>query len=670
MKRGVLTLIIMLAAGLASGQACAEQRSILLLGNIQQYLNVSYDYEESHSTGSTTSTSFDSQIIKERYQVSSDYIIYHPSLLAGSAALGITFNQNFYSGQNSESASGKGISFNYDIGGTILDGTNYPTTFRVRSEETTVQRDYTGNFNVATDSYNAGFRYISKEYPLSLSFNEVNTQTTGLGSDINQQVQNIGFLISHPVGNINNTVLSYAHSAIESHSLEGSANLSTYNSDRFTATNLLSWSSDGKARSVTATYSLLRETGNIESTSVNAGLGAFWDLGKTLSLRGDISESRTGSPYRDDIISKVSLRHRLFDSLTTSIDGLFRRSLLDQMTEEEKDGTLAVSYHKRIPLNGLLDLSFSQTYGYFDRTGKQTINYIKDQSFVANFGEPIIIQASGIVESSIVVRNADPTIRAIPYSPITDYYVYVDAGSATINIRSPAPPSPGVPGSAINDGDTLLISYETDIDPSLHYSTDVRSLNGSISLLNNRIRLFVTTQDAVLTPTDLASQSQLLNSYHSQRVGVQLMQGASLLDVELSKLRSTEEDSSTIEAAFNHTFRLEDGSLSTYLKGRLSIRHPQSLDSDESPQPTIREQSANVGIQYSTYLLDYIPTRIRANYLFITGAIRTNDASIIGTLQVQAGKLFLQLLPEVHWTNTGDTAIWNEKIRLMITRYF
>lgn len=661
MKRGVLTFIIMLAASLASGRACAEQRSLILLGNIQQYLNVSYDYDESHSNGSTTSTSFDSQIIKERYQLSSDYTIYHPNLLLGSAAVGVTFNQDFYSGQNAERTFGKGISFNYDIGGTILDGSNYPTTFHVRSEEATVQRDYTGNFNVATDSYSAGFRYRSKNFPLSLTFSQVNTQTSGLGSDTDQQVRNIGFLISHPIGNINDTVLSYAHSEIDSRSIQGSASISAYNSDRFTATNLLSWNSEGKARSISATYSLLRETGNIESTSVSAGMGILWDLGKTLSLRGDISEARTGAPSRDDIISKVSLRHRLFESLSTSVDGLFRRSLMDQLSEEEKNGTLAVSYHKRIPLNGLLDLSVSQTYGYFDRTGHQTINYIKDQSYVASYVDPIIIQAIGVVQNSIVIKNADPTVRATPYDPVTDYYVVVEASTTEIFIN---------PMGAIKEGDTLLLSYETDIDPALHYSTDVRSLNGSISLLDNRIRLFASTQDAALTPSGSNTQFQILNSYHSQRVGLQLMEGTSLLDLEASRLRSTEEKSSTLEAVFNHTFPLEDGSLSTYLKGRLSFRYPQPQGPDEGTQPMIRERSANVGIQYNTILLDYISTRIRANYLCITGGLRSNDASIIATLQFQAGRLFLQLLPEVHWTSTGNTSIWNEKIRLMITRYF
>lgn len=662
MNRGVLTFtMMMLTVCLAAAQAHADQRGILLLGNIQQYLNVSYDFEESHSAGSTTSTSFDSQIIKERYQLSSDYAIYHPNLLAGSAAVGVTFNQNFYSGQNAQGIAGNGISFNYDIGGTILDGSNYPTTFHVRSDETTVQRDYTGNFNVATDSYNAGFRYRSKEFPLSLTFTQVNTKTTGLGSDIEQQVQNIGFLFSHPIGNVNNTVLSYAHSAIDSRTIEGAAALSVYDSDRFTATNLLSWNSDGKVRSISATYSLLRETGNIDSTSVNAGMGILWDLGRALSLRGDISEARTGTPYRDDLVSKVSLRHRLFNSLSTSIDGVFRKSLMEGLEEKEKNGTMAASYHKSLPWNGLFDLSFSQTYGYFDRTGHQTITTIKDQSFVASYIDPIIIQAIGIVDSSIVIKNSDPTVRATPYSSATDYYIVIDASNTTIFIN---------PTGAIKDGDSLLISYETDIDPSLHYTTSVRSLNGSISLLDNRIRFLVATQDAVETPWGTNSQFQILNDYHTQRAGVQLLTGTSLLDAELSKLHSTEENSSTIETALNHTFLLEDGAFSTYLRGRLSFRHPQPEGQYGGPQPMIREQSANVGIQYNTFLLDYIQTRIRANYLYITGGLRSNDASIIGTMQFQTGKIFIQLLPELHWTSTGNTSIWNEKIRLMITRYF
>jgi len=39
-------------------------------------------------------------------------------------------------------------------------------------------------------------------------------------------------------------------------------------------------------------------------------------------------------------------------------------------------------------------------------------------------------------------------------------------------------------------------------------------------------------------------------------------------------------------------------------------------------------------------------------------------------MQFQTGQIFIQLLPEFHWTSTGNTSIWNEKIRLMVTRYF
>ena len=183
----------------------------------------------------------------------------------------------------------------------------------------------------------------------------------------------------------------------------------------------------------------------------------------------------------------ASLRHRLYESLTTlaGLDAV--RQTLPQGEKDTYRGRANVTYTKRLPLGGRLTAGVGGSEQYEDDRFATTETSVIQESHTAAspFALPLRLNNTFVVASSVVVTKIAfgplPAGCVLPPGPPTPLVLGQDFTLTTVNDVTDVVPIPcaGVtPG--INPGDTIAVDYQFTVSPSLTFTTSTWSVNLSV----------------------------------------------------------------------------------------------------------------------------------------------------------------------------------------------
>ncbi len=223
---------------------------------------------------------------------------------------------------------------------------------------------------------------------------------------------------------------------------------------------------------------------------------------------------------------KGDLTHQLYQSVrnTAIFEYNFIRSL--QYQEINQKAGSDINYVKKIPLKGLLSISYSLKSNNQNRTSANKILTIQNEEYAISDSRMVLLSNQNILLESVLVKDETGTIL---YTLNLDYLLIVR--NELVEIQR-------IPGGRIADNSLVYIDY-TAIQPgSYDYNAIHKSLFASVSVLDKKFEIYFrnSTQDYIAPQ----SISFLTLDYFTQKLyGCRINFGFFTAGVEQDNFEST-----------------------------------------------------------------------------------------------------------------------------------
>lgn len=179
---------------------------------------------------------------------------------------------------------------------------------------------------------------------------------------------------------------------------------------------------------------------------------------------------------------RASLTHQLFESLTSACDIHFVSNDSTAEGFRSRNNRVGIrlneSYTKRLGESSRLSLSYTTLYDEEDRLNRGGGLNIVDEAKTINDGGIRFLDNPLIEVETVTVTDETGSII---YHELIDY-VLIDHGQL-IEIRR-------VPGGAISDGSSILVSYRAEDDESRSFSTLSRNASFRLDVFDGRFAIF------------------------------------------------------------------------------------------------------------------------------------------------------------------------------------
>lgn len=222
----------------------------------------------------------------------------------------------------------------------------------------------------------------------------------------------------------------------------------------------------------------------------------------------------------------VGLRHRLYESLTTTAGVDASRQILANGEKDTYRGRLDFAYTKRLPLEGRLNAGLGGGIQYEDDRFNATETFVPQETHVAAtpVAFPIPLNNPFVIASSVVVTKTAvgplPPGCFPPPGPPTPLVLGTDYTLRTVGDVTEIVPIPCVGATpGINPGDTIAVDYRFSAAPSRTFTT--ASWRADVSVDYRWIRPYFIheqTDQTLLSGRD----SQFLDDVRSDTLGIEL----------------------------------------------------------------------------------------------------------------------------------------------------
>jgi hypothetical protein len=414
---------------------------------------------EQASKAGTGRTYSKETIFEERVGLETDGYVYHPNLLE--FTLGGVFGliqEEFvdtYGGDlQSSRDSGKLVEFNLDA--QILQKKKYPASVFTHRRRSLTPRAFMPSLETTTTDYGFTWRYVSQKVPTRLQFNHSESRMSPLflAGGVERDGRRDNTLWRFETGYVFNEdsklTLLYERESVEEEPYE-----LNYDSDEVTLSHRLAFGKENRHTLDSDLNYLDREgTSNLERFRWREILHMRHTEKLQSSCRLEAWDQTYGTrsaefPAIEErrYLFAASLRHQLYDSLTSNFSGFLQNQKFEPGLEIDGFGAEATfTYHKKNRW-GALTGSYGASIRQDDHSGDVQQVEILEELHVFSDPEPITLSNSNVRTSSIVIRADD---RVTFYRVGQDYTVH-QIGDQT-EIRR-------MPTGRIDNGQTVVIDY-------------------------------------------------------------------------------------------------------------------------------------------------------------------------------------------------------------------
>lgn len=222
-------------------------------------------------------------------------------------------------------------------------------------------------------------------------------------------------------------------------------------------------------------------------------------MAENLTLRHTDSLSSYYSYHYDDVKLKdqvsttyqytTGLKHKLYDSLTTALEGNVNRFRVDSGTRDTVYGELSFNYNKTIPW-GRLNLNYRTQVQNDDENFSGTSIPItgEEHSFLPSNPEGedvIVLNQQAVFDETIVLKDENDLFFTDPFTglPIEEgiHYRVETVGSIT-KIRVLLPGRPILAPSPVSSRPTIFIDYEFEPSPAIKFRTVTHAFGGVLQI--------------------------------------------------------------------------------------------------------------------------------------------------------------------------------------------
>jgi hypothetical protein len=384
-------------------------------------------------------------------------------------------------------------------------------------------------------------------------------------------------------------------------------------------------------------------------------------LGQALSLEAGYSLVRTrtndflGQNTEDNENSgDITLRHRLFESLETSLTGKASSGDLLGGTETKYSGTARMNYRKLLPEQSRMTASLSNEYEVDDRNVASSLTTVQNQIFPGvHQGDTITLPLSGAVLRTVI--SIINRVQAITYTEGVDYTVNYALGIIYIlpggKIDNPATPS----------GVDLSISYTYFLNPTLKYDSNTFSGSTNITLFNGAYSLGGSyTQQRYSNVVGAPDNS--LRNLRTIQLNFGGSRESSNYHITLTDNILGDLHSDTVDG--NGQYNWEDLSL--------TLVERYALYSASLTSVGYRENTTQCTLAYARPVFSNAQFSATTSLMDVRSSIRktTDYATFRGSLKIFLNKLTITMVGQTGWTFSGGATTRDDSLNVNVTRYF
>lgn len=459
---------LMALAGTALAQQPAPQEGPVVLGEhagewkpwylaymeTELSLYGRYQQERERSAGQPETKNTDT-LLRATMDVGFEAYIGHKNFidLTGNFQLGYEEEKVSSNTLGGDTSSGNVVDL-YNIRALILGESKAPVTVYSQREETLEHRDFAGTLTITTAETGASVELRSEVAPLRIAyFHRDQNQDDPQGALDRHQVQDTVSL----GGSLALTAqqrLEYTYEFDRADESQGSTFHNSFDRHDGSVVHTLNFG-DSNEHSLRSSLRVFDETGFYQQSTVRLDEQLNLQHSDRLSSRYNFTlmDEDYGGTQQRQAIGSAMVRHRLFDSLTTTgTVGGYRLEIPDEFTSDSGFVSLAFDYLKKVPYGRL---EANATGGYVRQVNGErgTSLSVHDVPKTFTDPQPIVIDQRNIVPGSVSITD----LSHFPFSAPTDYTVAYFPDRIEIT-RDPF-------GSILN-GQTVLVTYTIGPEPS------------------------------------------------------------------------------------------------------------------------------------------------------------------------------------------------------------
>ena len=399
-----------------------------------------------------------------------DYFLYHPDLLTFSllAEPGYNWQRYNYAGTTSQQ---NNVLLNGNFNATLLQLKPYATTFSYSRAHNEYQYNFYNSATQDTQNWGVSSGYSQGPVPVTVSYQHTDLQSTGLALDSTTTQSTVNVQAQNTRLNGDLTALTYQFSQYDNNSSYAMQNfLNTSTTHYLTLTDTEQFGRNTLNSSLTFNE---QEVQGLPSENLNAALD--FEVLHTPHLRSfyDYSFARYDTEGLDSInqFARVGLEHRLYDSLTSTIDvhgALADSSSPGASLDQQSAGTTAsFAYLKQLGEWGHLSTSESAGYDVLQQESSGTEQAVNNESHtVPQTGLFFLHQPQDLSVQSVTLFNGSVTLALVRgTAPAGDYDVITTTDPWQIRIYSTGPNHVN-----LNSSPSVLVNYTVQPNPTGSYS--------------------------------------------------------------------------------------------------------------------------------------------------------------------------------------------------------
>jgi hypothetical protein len=445
-----------------------QQKVFLIVEDFTQWASFTYDFFDNQ----TSSYGYSNHNFYEKYHLLTNFDILDRDILYLQLAGDIGLAQLETSGTTAinQSASSSKLNYNYTLGGTAFERSWHPISFNSSLSTVTTSNPFTEQFTSTVADNGIQFSFLKGPVKTKLGYQNTRRDITGAGSTTDSTTEKYTASGLNDNKTIGLTTLDTTFERV-------SGNVTTLDGFQILLNNSLllrqnSLVSTGQWQST--------DTQGILSRNIFWQEGLYMPLGKALKaeLQYKYSNDKTTSFSGGDQTTSshslsATLTHRLFQSLTTNLNGFATFSDILGGKQDTFTGVVTEQYFKNLSADSHLSLGLLDSYSWTQRDLPISDITVRDEPHtVDQQGVVFTLGLNGTLARVVSVTSKNPDIL---YVEGIDYTV--DPILRTVTV---------VQGGTIAPGTRIFISYILRVDPSITFYINTLTLTGNLSWLRGR----------------------------------------------------------------------------------------------------------------------------------------------------------------------------------------
>lgn len=412
------------------------------------------DQESKSKVGAGDQSSHE-EIFEEIFRLKTKGSVYHPNLLDFSLAGAFGLTQQSWEEVNDTRARSfdeDGNLLEFDFDGELFKKKRYPGNVYARRYRALQPRAFLSSIENTTDVQGFAWKWVDPKMPTSLQFNHTTVRLDPLDPDEREgEQENTNLLFDTAYRFTDHNVLSfnYTHQSVSEKPFA-----TDYYSDEATLAHRLDFGERHRHR-LESEINYFDQHGSFQNRRTR--WREILRLKHTEDLRSwyqfELQDRKQGGLDNIDPIEERSyflsgtFEHEWYDSVDSQLYGFGQRQDFASGLKIERLGLLpSVNYRKKNRWGSLL-AGYRARFQSDDRTGAGFSNEVRDEPRTFRDPEPILLQNTNVVISSIFITAED---RTTLYQSERDYRVRRVGDQVEIE---------RIPTGRITDGQTVLIDY-------------------------------------------------------------------------------------------------------------------------------------------------------------------------------------------------------------------